>query len=624
MPDIPSSHLLQQQLMQWRQHAPFDAMAQPALEQLLLAAEQVYFAPGERILHPEDGPAHVLFVVKSGLVSAEHGLAELAGGWQYEAGDCFPMAALMNERAVTATYSAEADVFAWRIPDQVVRDVARQSPPFAAHLSERVLQLLALAGKEHARHASAAALAEQSMERPLGDLMRKKVLCVSPDMPLELALRAMAQRRVGSVMVVDREQRPLGILTRDDVLDRVTLPQRSLQTEIAKVMRTPLRVLTTQHSAQDAALLMSRHSLRHVPVVDEGRLVGIVSERDLFAHSRLSSQRVSSELRAADSIDAVLEQVPRIRELTRLLAAQGVGARTLTPLVSRLNDLLTERLVQLHAAALELDLTQAAWLAFGSEGRGEQTIATDQDNGIVFASEQPEVDRPKWQALGAAVCDDLARAGFPLCKGGIMARNPDCCRSLFEWQQAFQAWLDQGTPDDLLRVSIYFDARCVAGAEHLVAPLRTLAQGPASPRFLRLMAENALRWKVPLSWRGALDPEQREGEAGLDLKLNGSALFVDAARLLALSKGVDAVSTRERLVLAGAAMGVAEAERDGWSAAFEFIQGLRLKTQLAQGSSPGNWVPIAQLNDLERRTLRVSLRVAQRLQQRLQLDFLRT
>ena len=87
----------------------------------------------------------------------------------------------MNERAVTATYTAEGDVFAWRIAAEVVRRVARSSPPLAAHLSERVLQLLALAGKEHARQASAAALAEQSMERPLGDLMRSKVLCVSPD-----------------------------------------------------------------------------------------------------------------------------------------------------------------------------------------------------------------------------------------------------------------------------------------------------------------------------------------------------------------------------------------------------------------------------------------------------------
>jgi CBS domain-containing protein len=208
-----------------------------------------------------------------------------------------------------------------------------------------------------------------------------------------------------------------------------------------------------------------------------------------------------------------------------------------------------------------------------------------------------------------------------------MASNPDCCRSLPEWQEAFRGWLGQGTPEDLLRVSIFFDARAVAGNEELVQPLRELAHGPAEPRFLRLMAENALKWKVPLSWRGALDPEEREGpdgrEKGLDLKLNGSALFVDCARLLALAKGIDAVSTRDRLQGAGLALGAPEAEREGWAAAFEFLQGLRLKAQLAQDGPASNWMPIAALNDLDRRTLRVSLRVAQRLQQRLQLDYLR-
>jgi CBS domain-containing protein len=627
MAEAPSANLLQQEMVQWRKHAPFDAMAADALSTLVLAAEQAYFAPEEVITSPDDGPAQTLFVVKSGLVSARHGLAELAGGWQYEAGDCFPMAALMNGRAVTATYQADTDVFVWRVPADTVKAVAAISPPLAAHLSERVLQLIQLAGREQARLATQAALAQQSMEKPLGELMRGKVLTVSPDMPLELALRTMSQRRVGSVVVVDKDQRPLGILTRDDVLDRVTLPQKPLHTAVGEVMSKPVRCLSTQHTAQDAALLMSRYTLRHVPVVEGERLVGIVSERDLFALSRLSVQRVSSELRAAEDVRSVLDQAPRIRELARLLAGQGVGAKTLTGLIAHLNDLLTERLVQLHAASLGLDLTQAAWLAFGSEGRGEQTIATDQDNGIVFISDTPELDRPRWLALGAAVCDSLAEGGFPLCKGGVMARNPDCCRSVAEWREAFLTWLNQGTPEDLLRVSIFFDARPVAGQLALADALRELAAGPASPRFLRLMAENALRWKPPLSWRGALDPEQRDGVPGLDLKATGTALFVEAARLLALAQGVDAVGTRERLLKAGEALGVGEAERDGWAAAFEFLQGLRLQVQLApeaeSGDAGANWVPIERLNDLDRRTLRVSLRVAQRLQQRLQLDYVR-
>jgi len=625
----PSGHLLAQQLAQWRQHPPFDAMAQAPLEQLVCAAEVVYFAPAEVIAAPSDGEAQRLFVVRSGLVSAHQGLAELdkpGMGWQYEAGDCFPMAALMQGRAVTATYSAESDVFAWSVPADTVRQVAALSPPLAAHLSERVLQLISLASRAQAQAATQAALAEQSMERPLGELMRKKPLAVAADMPLELALRAMAGRRVGSVMVVDGQERPVGILTRDDVLERITLPQRSLATPIGKIMSQPVRTLSVQHTAQDAALLMSRFTLRHVPVVEGERLVGIVSERDLFALSRLSVQRIGTDLRAAEDAAELRDLAPRIRELAGHLGAQGVGARTLTALIAHLNDLLTERLVQSHAQRLGLDLKQAAWLAFGSEGRGEQTIATDQDNGIVFTSSDPERDRPHWLALGAAVCADLAACGFPLCKGGVMASLPACCRSVEEWSSAFEAWLGQGTPEDLLAASIYFDARALAGATELAEPLRALARGPASARFLHLMTENALRGKVPLSWRGALVPQERHGVPGLDLKAGGTAVFVESARILALSQGLEALGTRERLLRAGEQLGVPEPEREGWTASFEFLQGLRLRAHMAAPADPDNpnWVVMSALNDLDRRTLRVSLRVAQRLQQRLQLDFLKT
>ena len=617
----PADALIDQQLLLLRRHAPFDAMADASLRRLLEGAEQCYFAPGESICAPEDGPARALYIVKTGCVSAQQGLAELdrpGRGWQYEAGDCFPIAALMNERAVTARYQAEDDVFAWRLNAALVREVAAQSPELAAHLSARVLQLIQLADRAQAKSAQAAALAEQRLEQALGSLMRTQLLSVSPDTPLELALRAMAQRRVGSVLVADRERRLLGLLSRDEVLERVTLPQRSLQTPIERVMSPPVHTLTVTHSAQDAALLMSRHTLGQVPVLDaEGRLAGIVSERDLFAHSRWSVQRVGSELRGAVNVEELVRTAPRIRELARQLGQQGVAARTLTGLIAHLNDLFTERLVQLQAEELGLDLDQAAWLAFGSEGRGEQTVATDQDNGIVFAG--PASERPRWLALGKSVCTHLAEAGVPLCKGGIMASEPDCCRSSAEWQDAFRHWLGQGTPEDLLRVSIFFDARAVAGHIALAQPLRELAQGPAQPRFLRLMAANALLREPPLSWRGALDADE---QGGLELKLRGSALFVEAARLLALATGVAAVGTRERLLQAGAALGVAAPEREGWAAAFDFLQGLRLRQQLADPQA-GNWVRLSDLNDLDRRTLRVSLRVLQRLQERIRLDYLR-
>jgi len=312
---------------------------------------------------------------------------------------------------------------------------------------------------------------------------------------------------------------------------------------------------------------------------------------------------------------------------------QGVGARHLTELISHLNDVLTERLVVLVAGSRSLDLSQACWLAFGSEGRSEQTIATDQDNGLVFTSAQPEVDRPAWLAFAGEVNQALDHCGYPLCKGNIMASNPDCCLTQDEWLTRFGNWIDRGAPEDLLKASIYFDFRPLAGAASLTTPLRVLVQQQAgrNPRFMKQMAENALRNSPALNWRGAIDAQAQGDQEVLDLKLHGTAIYVEAARLYALAHGIAATGTRARFEAAAQAMGAAPQEAEAWVGGFEYLQMLRLQVQLARDrreavdASDGNpnLVDVAALNDIDRRVLKESLRVARRLQQRIQLDYVR-
>ena len=206
---------------------------------------------------------------------------------------------------------------------------------------------------------------------------------------------------------------------------------------------------------------------RHPPCAgdaSDGRVVGIVSERDLFAMQRLSLKQVSTRdpRRAATWPRCALAR-SEIRHFARNLLGQGVGARQLTELISHLNDVLTERLVRLVRGAHGMDLQRACWLAFGSEGRGEQTIATDQDNGLVFASDDAERDRPAWLALAREVNEALDACGYPLCKGNVMASNPACCLTPAEWCARFDHWIEQGAPEDLLNASIYFDFRPLAG-----------------------------------------------------------------------------------------------------------------------------------------------------------------
>ena len=634
----PSPSLLSNLRAELTRFAPFTQMKPVHVDRFVAGCVQAYYGPGEVVLSPANGVVTQLLFVRRGSVSRHDGNVEKGSGFEFEVGDLFPVGAATGARPVTGTYTAQADTFCLQLPLPAMQALASDSAPFADFLNRRLQQFLELSRRALQIAQASQVLTEQSLETPLGDLVRGAAFGVPPSTPLADALRAMHDKHIGSVLVLDDGGgAALGIVTRHDILGRVTLPGLQLHRPIGEVMSRPVHSLTTRHTAQDAALLMSRHGIRHVPVTDvddpSHRVVGILSERDLFALQRLSLKQVSTAIRAALDIDTLRMAAADIRRFARALLAQGVRARQLTELISHLNDVLTERLVSLLAARHRVDLARVCWLSFGSEGRSEQTIATDQDNGIVFSSDDATFDRPALLAFARDVNEALDVCGFPLCKGNVMASNPECCLTSSEWIQRFEGWIDHGAPADLLNASIYFDFRTLAGQAALGQPMRELIsqQAARNPRFIKQMAENALRNAPALNWHGGIDAQAQGERMVLDLKLRGTAIYVDAARLYALAHGVAATSTRERYEVIAAALGAPAQEAGAWIGGFEYLQLLRLQVQLERDSRQAvdaadgnpNWVDVGALNNIDRRVLKESLRVARSLQQRIELDYLR-
>ena len=623
----PSQRLHAHLLGLLQRSEPFSRLAPDTLQALLAGVRESYHAPGETILGPGEGEVQRLLWVRSGAV---RGHAKEGEEFEVAAGELFPVGAVLARRAVTSRYTALDDVFCLEFEASTVRETAQRDPVLADFLQRRMRHLLALSTQAAQTAAASRELARHSLDAPLSTLVGREPVTVGPDEPVLQGLQRMHRQGVGSVVVADAEGRPLGILTLHDLLGRVVLcePPPDLQrVPMRAVMSAPARTLEVHEAVHEAVLAMSRHGIRHVPLTRQGRLVGVVSERDLFALQKQSLGGLGSALRAAPDTQALIRLAPQVRDYARRLHAQGVAAPTLTALVSHLNDALCGRLVQLGAAAHGLDLRRGCWVAFGSEGRGEQTVATDQDNGWVLGDDVDAPQRERWQALGQAVNEALDACGFPLCKGGVMAGQARCCLRQQDWLARFEQWMGRGEPEDLLEASIFFDLRPIAGEAALAAPLRAaITQGaPRHPRFLRLMAENSLRLKPALAWHGGLQ-EQDEGERrSVDLKMHGTAVFVDAARLLALTTGVAALGTRERLLQAGTALGVPEHEREGWASAFEVLQALRLRAQVQAGTGQAsNRIDTASLDDIDRQLLKEAMKLGRRLQQRVALDWLRT
>ncbi len=573
-----------------RAHPPFDEMEPEALAFLAARLRLAYYPRGQVILGPHSGPADRLYIIKQGQVRGTGGSADVVLG----AGEAFPMGALVGHRATVYTYRAEADSFCWELPAGEFHALMARSPRFHAFCTDHLSILLERAHRALRDGAERSLIDNASMLAPLRETLKRPAVSCAPDTPLREVLRTMKDERIGSMVVADARGAPLGIFTTHDVLERVAVAQAPADAPIASVMTRSPVALEDEATLADAAIAMARHGIRHVVVTRDGRLIGVVSERDLFALQRVGVARTAERIRVAGSLHALIRAAADIRELARHLLAHGMAAEPLTTLISALNDSLTQRVIELAAARHALP-AEWCWLALGSEGRMEQTFVTDQDNALIFSGGNPPLE------FADEVNRNLDACGFPLCKGDVMARNPRWCLTLEGWRRVFEGWIVNSDGEALLNATIFFDFRPLAGDARLAGALREHVLGltRANANFCRAMAETALRARPPLGLIKDFTADE------LDLKLIGARPFVDAARVLSLGAGTPDTGTAARL---RAAADPASVE------AFHYVQGLRLKHE-------GNRVRVSELSDIERRVLKGAFRQASLLQERLRLDF---
>jgi CBS domain-containing protein len=612
-----------------KRHAPFNRMEEGALAFLAERAVLSHYPRESVIIEPEMGAPTHLYIVERGKIQsmpAAPGMAD-AGALTLTVGECFPIGSLSAQRPSSNRYVAVEDSFCFHITVDEFLNLMQISPVFHLFCTQFIASLLSQSRQQLQSTFSQRAAEQQTMTTSLGQLIKKEPICVTPDTPTRAALEKMAELRIGCMIIVDEGQKPVGILTQSDLLPRVILSGFDLSRPIAELMTPNPHVLSATATAYDAALEMATHGVRHLLVVgSDEALKGLVSERDLFALQRIGLRQIRGSIEGASDVEALQRASRDIRQLALNLIAQGVGAEQMTQFISALNDALAVRAIELARTLHDLDGIEFAWLAFGSEGRHEQTLSTDQDNGIVYVCTDPDAQKSLKERLvrfATDVNNNLAACGFPLCKGNIMASNPDLCLTVEEWKNRFAKWIDQPDPQALLNASIFFDFRVIWGQERLGDGLRRWLNAAAknNTAFLRMMAVNALQVAPPL---GRIRDFVLEDDGRIDLKKSGARLFVDVARILALRSAVESSSTVQRLRQSAVRMGMPADDISAIADGFHFIQLLRLRSQHleTQHDSPDdNKVNPDTLNELDRRILKEAFRQARKLQARLRLDY---
>lgn len=611
-----------------RSHVPFSAMDDDALAFLAARSRVGRHPKGTVLASPEDGVSRSLHTLVRGRVVGFVGENPAGDRIEFGPGEAVPLAAVLGARATTSRYVAIEDVLCLETDVGSVEELAVRSTPFRRHAA-RVMASLVKQATERWREVSRGLSTREGgtqspMHRPLVEAVRRTPLTCPPGTALGDALAAMVKGKSGSILIVGADGKPRGIFTERDLLQHTVAGRVDLARPVDALMTPDPVALPASALVADAALEMARRDMRHVLVVERDRLVGVVSERDLFALQRMSMRDITLAIEDAHDLLALQAAAKEIRRVASTMLVQGVPAERLTQLIATLNDRLTARILELERARHELAGMRFCWLAMGSEGRHEQTFASDQDNALIFAVPEgtsEEATRARLLPFAKAVNQTLGACGFPLCKGNIMAGNREWCLSEAEWRERFGDWVRNPVPEALLNATIFFDFRPLWGDSALGESLQRwlLAETSDAGRFLRMMAANALAIEPPLGFFGGVKAEH----GTIDLKTQGTRLFIDVARIYALAKSISAQNTVARIRAGGAALRITPEEIDAKVDAFNYLMLLRLRHQHESRSSgaEANRVRLAELNELERRVLLESLRQARSLQRRLRLDY---
>lgn len=607
----------------------FREMGAARLARLLEAAKVVFFRQGSQIFHPEIAQqVRSFWIVRHGSVRRscqQMGLQQGAGAL-LPVGGVFPAEAILesNYSGKGYCYIAEEDCYLWQIEQPQIDDWLGEIG-FLRWLAEELQLQRVDVQKSVVELVSSRQVADQALALPARAIAAPQVICVPASQTLGEVAETMRSKGIGSVLVGTPEAVE-GIVTVTDLVRRGLAEGLPYATPIGKLMTANPVAVDESTSVFGAAVEMSQGKYRHLLLKSsEDAVVGIVSERDLFRAQQSGISHVFKPIDDAQTPSDLVELAKKAREFGERVFRQGMEISQFLRLTSSVNDRIAKRLLELLVAKRGVS-APFCWLAFGSEGREEQGFVTDQDNGIVFevgAGQAIEDLRQEFLALAREMNEALHACGFERCKGNIMAGNPEWCLSLPEWKGRFSSWINASTPTAILNSSIFFDFRPIFGETQLADEMRDhlLEKVKGNSIFIHLLAANALEVSPPVGRISRFSTDQGK----IDLKTQGTRLYVDIARIYALASGVRAVNTEQRLALVGQRIKRSVSAIQGDIAAFRHVQTLRLKRQLASlsdGGDPNRLDPYS-LNELEQRILRESFRQATSLQDRLKLDYKR-
>lgn len=586
-----------------RQTHPLNKLDEATLKQLATAIEITYHPREDVVLQPGQNN-HWLYLIRSGaVIRTDHQDGLVA---QFGSGDFFGHRAIERGGVIKNKVSCLEDSLFYMIPDTLYHSLMQQAPAFKDYFSQQKNQRLKSALQEINANRDNILIKSR-----VADFLHP-ALTITADWSIQDTARQMQQQDKTAALVLDSAKAQiLGIVTDRAFCTKVVADGVPADGPISQIMTTNPVCINPQSNGLEAMLLMTRLNIRHLPVVQDQELLGMITATDLIHHQSHNPIYLVNEIHKATDLQQVVllsQQIPTA--LVKLVGA-GLHAKDIAYSISSIGRAIIQKVIKQTLKELGPAPIRFAYLVAGSLARNDQTAHSDQDNGLLLANDyDPEQHGAYFLQLANTVSDWLNRCGYVYCPGDVMASNEQWRQPLSVWQKYFERWIITPEPKALMYASIFFDLRCIHGDESLLDELHESVKQMIKQhrRFLAFMAANAQQNKPPLGLfrRFVLEKHGAEHKT-LDMKKRGIMPLTDVARVFALDAGTEVINTRDRLQAACQAGVITSEAAEDLIDSHDFLCTVRLQHQVKNiqaGLTANNHVNPDDLSSLERRHLK--------------------
>ncbi|ACH67052.1 cyclic nucleotide binding protein [Aliivibrio fischeri MJ11] len=588
--------------------APFNRLTSEQQEIITKSTDIAYFRVGDTIIHEGQTSDNLFIIMKGSVEERSNTSGEIYAHYTHD--DIFDVRSQF-EHQVKHSYIALEDTLCHLLPTQLFLNLYNENQAFSDYFNSNLAKRKALLTQAHQQQN----LAEFILTK-VDDETTQQCLVVDRNTPLQQVTQLLKDNNMDALFVElnqydTRHQEtqnnlPFGIVTRTDLLHAIMIDGYAANHPVGAIATYPIVHIQQQDYLFNAMMLMTRHHIKRVAVLNKNKLVGMLDMTQVLSLFSTHSHVLTLRIARAEHIDELVLAANTQTQLVETLISNGIRTRFIMELISTVNEQIIEKAFSLVVPKSLHD--HCCLIVMGSEGRGEQILKTDQDNALIIKNGLEWHNLPE---LMNQFTHTLLQLGYPLCKGNVMVSNPLWVKTEHQWEKHIQKQCAELNADNMMNLAIFSDAQTVAGNQTLLSPLKQTLISKLKENELALstFTRPALQFHVPLTLFGNIKIKKE----GIDIKQGGIFPIVHGIRALSLEQGIEETNTFKRINALRKHNVLEHSTADNLNEALKLFFKWRLHHQLQEKTAvPSNHIHIDRLDRTERDLLRHSLHIVKK------------